>query len=35
VIVKTHIGRILDRLELRDRPATIILAYDRGLVVRR
>jgi len=30
--VKTHVGRIFDKLELRDRPAAIVLAFDRGLV---
>jgi DNA-binding NarL/FixJ family response regulator len=30
--VKTHVGRIFDKLELRDRPAAIVFAFDRGLV---
>ncbi|CAA9546172.1 MAG: Two-component transcriptional response regulator, LuxR family [uncultured Thermomicrobiales bacterium] len=30
--VKSHIGRILDKLELRDRPAAIVFAFDHGLV---
>ncbi len=30
--VKSHIGHILDKLELRDRAAAIVFAYDRGLV---
>jgi DNA-binding NarL/FixJ family response regulator len=29
--VKTHVGRILDKLELRDRPAMIIFAHEHGL----
>ncbi len=31
--VKTHFGRILGKLELRDRPAAIIFAYEHGLTV--
>jgi len=30
--VKSHIGRIFTKLGLRDRPAAIVYAYDRGLV---
>jgi DNA-binding NarL/FixJ family response regulator len=30
--VKTHVGRIFDKLDLRDRPAAIVFAFDRGLV---
>jgi DNA-binding NarL/FixJ family response regulator len=30
--VKTHVGRIFDKLDLRDRAAAIIFAYDHGLV---
>ena len=30
--VKTHIGRILAKLELRDRAAAIVFAFDQGLV---
>lgn len=30
--VKTHIGNILSKLHLRDRPAAIVFAFDHGLV---
>lgn len=30
--VKTHVGHVLDKLDLRDRAAAIVLAYERGLV---
>jgi len=30
--VKSHIGRIFTKLDLRDRPAAIVYAYDHGLV---
>jgi DNA-binding NarL/FixJ family response regulator len=30
--VKTHIGHIFDKLELRDRAAAIVFAFDHGLV---
>jgi DNA-binding NarL/FixJ family response regulator len=30
--VKSHIGRIFTKLQLRDRPAAIVYAYDHGLV---
>ena len=30
--VKTHVGRILDKLDLRDRAAAIVFAFDHGLV---
>ena len=29
--VKTHVGRIFDKLGLRDRAAAIVYAYDHGL----
>ena len=30
--VKTHIGRIFDKLDVRDRPAAIVFAFDHGVV---
>jgi DNA-binding NarL/FixJ family response regulator len=30
--VKTHIGRIFDKLGVRDRPAAIVFAFDHGVV---
>jgi DNA-binding NarL/FixJ family response regulator len=30
--VKTHVGRIFDKLDLRDRAAAIVFAFDHGLV---
>ena len=32
--VKTHVGRILAKLELRDRVQIVVFAYERGLVAR-
>ncbi|MDQ1674773.1 MAG: hypothetical protein QOK30_131 [Nocardioidaceae bacterium] len=29
--IKTHVGRILDKLDLRDRIQAVILAYERGI----
>ncbi|WP_086013293.1 response regulator transcription factor [Stackebrandtia nassauensis] len=31
--VKIHIGRILDKLELRDRVQIVIFAYETGLIL--
>ncbi|MGZ8753136.1 MAG: response regulator transcription factor, partial [Acidimicrobiia bacterium] len=33
VTVKTHVGHIFTKLDLRDRAAAIVLAFDNGLVV--
>jgi DNA-binding NarL/FixJ family response regulator len=30
--VKTHLGRVLDKLDLRDRPRAIAFAYESGLI---
>jgi DNA-binding NarL/FixJ family response regulator len=30
--VKTHVGRIFSKLDVRDRPAAIVFAYDHGVV---
>lgn len=35
VTVKSHIGRIFDKLDLRDRAAAIVYAYDHGIVTPR
>jgi DNA-binding NarL/FixJ family response regulator len=35
VTVKTHVGRIFMKLELRDRVHAVIAAYEHGLVVPR
>jgi DNA-binding NarL/FixJ family response regulator len=31
--VKTHVGRILAKLDLRDRAQVVVFAYETGLVV--
>jgi len=30
--VKTHIGRVFDKLDLRDRAQAVVIAYETGLV---
>ena len=35
VTVKSHIGRIFGKLNLRDRSAAIVYAYDNGIVAPR
>jgi DNA-binding NarL/FixJ family response regulator len=30
--VKTHIGRVFDKLDLRDRAQAVVVAYETGLV---
>jgi len=30
--IKTHVGRILAKLELRDRTQAVVFAYENGLV---
>ena len=35
VTVKSHVGRIFQKLDLRDRAAAIVYAYDRGIVTPR
>ena len=31
--VKTHVGRILSKLDLRDRAQAVVFAYETGLIV--
>jgi DNA-binding NarL/FixJ family response regulator len=33
--VKTHVGRIFTKLDLRDRAQAVVVAYEAGLVVPR
>jgi len=30
--IKTHVGRVLEKLELRDRIQAVVLAYETGIV---
>jgi DNA-binding NarL/FixJ family response regulator len=30
--IKTHVGRVLEKLELRDRIQAVVLAYETGMV---